>query len=712
MCTNTGNYRSPGRDNFCTDIGSEINGSARLGFCAIQDVAGNGYRTDLCRSLGGGQGNGFGQYDSGMGPNLWEWDFVGAGASGYYTSNTCGYDDFHDGQYFGSNGAAGCCNGPCAIAGAGYTCQRQQTLGNPLLCCLRDMNCGVITGGAGAQGQQYDSGPDACFETGAQYTSNDTFDGSNKAIPDIQIGRMCTCPASNRDQTSRTIASSGIGKVSYFDNASVPGGPHPVPEAPCYQVMTDWCTGVDLITGKPKLLPDGTYDNSWRSYWLSSATVDANCNVQNKPKNQTFKTPCLNYMYKLMYLGTPHQCTASSTIGGIPSTEGYALAQTYFSAMLTRYINEGGNLAVRENQVGDSEMNGLIWSICNQTPGLCSTALSNMCATMTTKDLIDNIVLQPWCGCHLPAAEYATYSNLYQINTECTPACNQKGTIPLASSDGLTGKTCNQSTCVIDNVAIELANAKVGGTGQGISFNQLCSNCGAHGVCNCTISNLTFVGVNAAIPGIDVSQQCGGSAQCYKQVNNATGVPSSVPVPCDQNINYNPYVSIDQENARAKASASNYQFLAIIGIFAAVVILLVFVWLIFRPRKIYDKDTLMFLRPKPTKRDVQIQKASTAAIGAGHLTNLGSTQGRSVGETVPHLNESFGHTVSFNSPTSATSISRNAAESINYNRRFNDIGGPGFGSVGSSSGLGSSNSNSDSDIGGSSFGTIATGNNF
>jgi hypothetical protein len=693
MCGNTGNYRSPGRDNFCTKIGSQIDGSGRLGFCTLQDVAGNGNRTDLCRSLGGSAGNSYTAGNNAAMGDLYEFDFPNDGAAGWYTSNTCGYNDFHDDHYFGKDGLAGCCNGPCAIAGSGYTCKRQRTMGNPLLCCLRDMNCAVATGGAGAQGSQFNTGPDACFETGAIYSSNDTFNAniSNTSVPDVQQGRVCTCPASNRDQTSTTIDVTGQNQTSYYGN-TVTGGPFPVAEKPCYQVMTDWCTGTDLVTGKPKTLPDGTYDHTWRNYWLSSATVDANCHVQNNNQSQTFETPCLNYMYKLMFKGTPYQCTAKNANNGFPSVDGYKLAQQFFSTMLTKYINEGGNLAVREDQVGDSQMNNLIWKICNDTPGLCSSALKNMCSTMTANDLIRNVVLQPWCGCYLPPAEYSIYTDLYQINPECTPICNQEGTIPLPSSDGISGKTCNQSTCIIDNVAIELANAKVGGTGQGINFKQMCSNCGANGICNCTIRNLTFIGVNAAIPSIDVSQSCGGNAQCYKEVPNSNGVPSNIPVPCDKNINYNPYDQIDANNAKKVVSATKYQFLAIIGILLAAILLIVLLWFIFSPKQIYTRDTLMYLRPKPTKKNVQIQKAATAAIGTGRLGGLPAPAarnrndfnptsiGRSVAPIVPLIPSINSQSPLRGNTLSTTPMTTAGLRSSFSNLESSNIGGNIFGS--------------------------------
>jgi hypothetical protein len=684
MCTNTGNYRHYGRDNFCSNVGNEINGSGRLGFCTLQHIGGNSNREELCRSLGGygpntynGNSNDSQMVDS-SGNVLFEFDFTSAGSAGTYDSNTCGYSDFDDVQYFGSNGAAGCCNGPCAIIGAGYTCTRQKTLGNPLLCCLRDMACDV----QGAGGQNFGAGPDTCFETGSVYNSNTVFNdhAGHGGAPDVQQGKVCTCPASNRDQTSTTldagsVDSNGQTLTSYYGN-SKSGGVKTAPEQPCYQLMTNFCTGTDLITGQPLRLADGTFDHTWRNNWLNSATIDANCYVQNSQPSQTFHQPCLNYLYKLMYKGTPYQCTANnSTVHGPPSAEGFQLAQQLLSSMLTKYLNEGGSLAVQEDQSGDSQMNALFWKICNDTPGLCKLALDNMCSTVTIDQLVKNISLQPWCGCHLPKSENAVYTDLYQVNPECTPTCNQQGVIPLPSEDGISGKVCSQSSCIIDNVSIQLANSKVGGTGQGISFSQLCSNCGAHGVCNCTLRNLTFVGVNAQIGSINISQQCGGNSQCYREQVSTDGTPSHVPVPCDKNINYNPYASQDIIAARSAVKGTRLKILKIALIFVILIIVLILLWVIFKPKHLSTKDVLMFLKSKPTQQDILRKQNATTAVGSQQIyASPGSTLSNNANYYEPFLDPSLRNRVNLSASNSqflnnSSILNQSQTSSLDYLNR-------------------------------------------
>ena len=341
----------------------------------------------------------------------------------------------------------------------------------------------------------------------------------------------------------------------------------------CRAAMLQYCTGYR---------PDGTKESTgvWVQRWLGDVkepTPDG--------KTETFSRPCYHAVYRNLYDKQPGACLAIPDVG-IPDPAGYIYAQDLMSAMIARYGEDGGRLDVRESGQGNDQLNSLIWQICSTNPGLCQRALYRYCANTTVDTLTRNPSILPWCGCYMPPEQYAKYTDLYQISRECTPTCNIKGVVPLPSDTGVGTKTCKQTTCVIDDISIAIAQSQVSG---GISFSQLCSSCQAAiegsgtGTCQCVITGGTFRIIDAQIGNISVSQQCGANATCYQQVTRPDGTMQTIKVPCDAQTDYNPYAEVERQEAINRTAAMSLRNLKIALVFLLVLVIIIILWFALRP---------------------------------------------------------------------------------------------------------------------------------
>jgi hypothetical protein len=135
------------------------------------------------------------------------------------------------------------------------------------------------------------------------------------------------------------------------------------------------------------------------------------------------------------------------------------------------------------------------------------------------------------CGCHLPASQYAEWSNLgiNEQNSACDPLC----LLPNVVGQFVNGAQvpCNQNICIIDNITVDLINSQVSG---GINFSSVCGNC-SQGNCRCIFSDINVLQNNSTVSGgINFSQSCGGN--CFvpsstvsgelNKVDCATGLPT------------------------------------------------------------------------------------------------------------------------------------------------------------------------------------------
>lgn len=307
---------------------------------------------------------------------------------------------------------------------------------------------------------------------------------------------------------------------------------------PCQGRMLTYCSGADLI--------DPT-DSSWINRWIDST---------GKPLPQG----CYRALQRNLYTSPTQPCYAGPQV--IPPTpgntcipapanfnaEGLAWAQQLMQAVLAKYASNGFSLGSLPGTAGYSPFQDFIYNnICCPYPALCQKGLNGVCANMTAQRLTLNPTAVNWCGCHLPAGEYAKYVNTYQINKECTPMCNKAGVIPTTDANN-NPIQCNQGVCLIDNVTIDLSQSKVSGA---INIGQLCSNCASAGSCSCIIENDSFISANSSFSGnIDLAQHC-TSSTCSRTNPIPGASPAYIPVPCTEPSNYNPLAQQAQELSQA-----------------------------------------------------------------------------------------------------------------------------------------------------------------
>lgn len=443
---------------------------------------------------------------------------------------------------------AGCCGYECAIAGAGNDCTRKFRRGLSLSCCFRDQACSGINNVDPLT---------VCYDSDSTERS---------------------CPLNATDMASST----------------------------CQGLVLPLCSN-----------PNNDPTNQWRANWLTNRTVtqlaDPATTGGRLTEELSYTTPanpiCLHTLYRNVYGVNGYGCngtappTLATGIQAIPTADGLAFGQQMVQDLFNTYIAAGGNIFANEGQQGDTEMNDLLWGICSTIPGVCTTSLQQICSTVTTQDLIDNPEYQRWCSCYMPDFEYAKYTDLYGISKQCTPQCNQRNVIPLTNQTGIQIALCQQSTCVIDNVSIDLYQSKVGtaGSGAGLNFSQICGSCGGGnntGTCACTLTGLTFEAAEAAIGGIDISQQCGAGSTCYLETQDTLGNTVSTPVPCTDENNVNPYLSALATSNAIEAAAQRSKRSKVLILFGLVFILLIILWFFVAPRDVIE-TTRIYRQPAP-----------------------------------------------------------------------------------------------------------------
>jgi hypothetical protein len=407
----------------------------------------------------------------------------------------------------------------------------------------------------------------------------------------------------------------------------------------CRDRVLDWCAGADDPT------------MGWQSRWTDNNVTITGANAATMQMNH----PCYRALYRNLYsttsltASTGEPDNASSCLAqpgiGVPSVKGWEWSQKLIRRVFAKYISQGGRVDAQEGDAGTNvQLNQMLYKICSLNPGLCQDSLKNYCSNVTTQTLISHIGTLNWCGCNMPDEQYSKYTNLYQVNPECTPMCNQSGVIPIASDSTTGGKVCQQSMCIIDNIAISLAQSKIGNSGTGINFSQICSSCGGGSsststtslggvtvidnqstsqTCSCVLSNLTFAAVNSTIGSLNMSQSC-GDASCYRE-ETINGVTQNIPIPCNSDSDYNPYTEYQEKVQSAENNAIKYRNYKILLFFLVVIIIIVVVWLIVRPKETPEERiviTRLYNKPpivKNTERRIYENELPRGPIPSGHL---------------------------------------------------------------------------------------------
>jgi len=174
--------------------------------------------------------------------------------------------------------------------------------------------------------------------------------------------------------------------------------------------------------------------------------------------------------------------------------------------------------------------------LARQYPGLVDDILTNVCSQYKRSDLTvqpptqfdpNGTNLIQTCGCFLPASEYYIDP---QTNVACDTLCAYPGTIPKGNGSGA-ALQCGGTTCVINNVSIDLLNSN----GGSIDFSQVCGNCQSSGTssgpCRCIFGdNSVSVLGSGSIAGVQVSDKC---RECFSMTQNPDGTFALTKVDCD-----------------------------------------------------------------------------------------------------------------------------------------------------------------------------------
>ena len=350
-----------------------------------------------------------------------------------------------------------------------------------------------------------------------------------------------------------------------YRNQSSPG---------CQDKLTQYCLGL----GEYKINNSQEFINRWNGI----VTYDG----------KQYTNLCYNSIYRNLFTPESTGCLNPPSNVGVVNSEGFKYSRDLVNLMIQKYIDDynGNFLYGTESSEYNTQLNTMIWNICYNNPGLCQSSMFKYCSQVNTDLLQKNPNLSLWCGCYMSNEQYSKYTDLYGISRECTPTCNMSGVISISSTDGISKKTCKQSTCVIDDVSINIANSLVGINGGGVNFSQICNSCsveGSNGTCNCTISNINITIIDSEIPNLNIKQQCSSSSICYSDEN---GYPIQVPCTEGDDI-YNPYAEIDKQSEENKQNAIRLRNIKIIFLFFIIIILIIIIWYIFSP-KIINNNTL------------------------------------------------------------------------------------------------------------------------
>ncbi len=235
---------------------------------------------------------------------------------------------------------------------------------------------------------------------------------------------------------------------------------------------------------------------------------------------------CPRVFYEKMYPPT------SGVVSFDP--EGYQEAQDDMRYVLSKYFTtqSDGHPLVIPGQNGYSQLQDLLINTCNgangnNTTGVCSKALPELCVYCSREQVSDNTNLLKLCGCFAPDLDPTLYSD---VTKECDPLCSQYQVSRFRDDETGIVDQCNSTVCVINNVSITATKSSVGE----VNFVQACPNCDPLLPCKCIVdvtvsSSYEQVGLDS----VNFYQYCGTNSVCIV-IDNQTG--KSMEVPCQDNL--------------------------------------------------------------------------------------------------------------------------------------------------------------------------------
>lgn len=551
----------------------------------------------------------------------------------YGSFGDCLYDDEDVPCSFQSRGCAGT---HCAIPGMNGLCTKQQNYGDPLVCCLRDYQC---NDGGDVFGK-------SCFSSDNTFA---TCPSEFRATDTKQCGFLTEqyCLGNYSDKDGSTYLPPGLDFTALWVDTGIDGDPFVVKSlkpGTRYQINGDRpCTIADLNpkTGKPKngstcqlsgqvsaFHDQSTYQVGdmpicqkifWRTLYGNQPTFkNNNWKTAGGPTDCTIEsgarigdTICAN-------TSLPPQTAAciAESFGGEPTPTGVEWAQTTLTAVYNKLKANGVNLTSTIASGEDQPFTQWLYSVCKKYPILCESFLKQECGSIDPKEFQVNKNAWDWCGCYMSDSQYQKYTDSFGVTKECTPYCNVPNVIPLTNGDTTQPLFCQQSVCIIDDVAITLVKTHFQNTNNNINFSQVCSACGsgyASGTnnqsnftnnttnsnlnnvstsnCQCILNNFTLTSLNSTITGdgINISQACNGNSKCYNSVTNSDGTQTSNEIDCANNSTSINQTILNQKAAQEKKAQNTSIYW---GILLAVIVvgIIIILWILLAGRKLPEND--------------------------------------------------------------------------------------------------------------------------
>lgn len=366
------------------------------------------------------------------------------------------------------------CAGSSATRGSQVVCARRAFTGDPVACCLADLAC---------------RGRDSPYPAALAPLCFTPAGAGGSAAPPVDPALGCPANGSVPCPAARTCA------PAHRDAGGTGCGPP----------LAAYCAGED---GDP----------AWLGRWV-------------QPDGAPAPGGCLYALQRRLFsvggpagvCGTgpapPPGAACGALFGGADSVDATSAGALWASDVLERalatYRRQGFVLGAPPGAPGYSVFQEFLYAhVCCPYPAVCQAALRRACRPLSVGDLALSPAAARLCGCHLPPRAYAQYTDRYQIGVPCAPPCSRVGAVPLTDGAGAP-LPCAQNVCLVDGVALALAETDVSGR---VSVAQLCGGCsqGANATCACLVQDDAVDAVAARVGSVDLGTAC-GSATCARR---------------------------------------------------------------------------------------------------------------------------------------------------------------------------------------------------
>jgi hypothetical protein len=392
-------------------------------------------------------------------------------------------------------------------------------LGNPYICMSASTRPGLLGSG------NYGFVPDSCMFTNGNLNVNNNYNNCSAdatyhfgwkrdydtTMSNIGFDTCCTLPINTPLSTTTT--------TTQYKKRSDTCSPDWNPASPfCFEYMSSTLDSPTTLYDGTTIPPPCTYQN-----WNSNPSTDP-----------TYKgSTCDQYV------------DASSSIYSQVTQNGANSMDIFRNALGTWYKDLNGTAPSN-----DDPFLPTIVKYCNnstdpRTFGICDAVLSQVCHSVPRTSMnSNNLNLTQVCASFLDPSQYLMPGELpIQCDTLYSSNVILNKGIPRyqfsAASGAFQPLVCNQITCLLDDVSVDLVNSINGGD---VDFNTICGNCNTGsgsgsgnssntGVsCTCVFNGISLNEIYTKVGGnINFSQSCGLCTSGSEIVSCATVLPPNLP---------------------------------------------------------------------------------------------------------------------------------------------------------------------------------------